>query len=221
MPKGKATEARAEEVKVHAPRFGMATFRIRGIAPYVQNKFSSRAKGELRESMEAGQTKKKGKARKPKDFKAAWKEKMHVADGGWYGIPATSLRNAMISACRTVGFKMTHAKLSVFVEADGFDADDGTPLIRITKGEPQYVEHLVRLASGATDLCPRPMWKEGWEADVRVRYDEDQFTLRDVANLLLRAGVQVGIGAGRPDSRTSAGMGWGLFTIVENGKAQR
>jgi len=58
------------------------------------------------------------------------------------------------------------------------------------------------------------MWDEGWEAQVRVRYDADQFTLEDLANLLARVGVQVGLGEGRPDSKSSAGMGWGTFMIV-------
>jgi len=37
-----------------------------------------------------------------------------------------------------------------------------------------------------------------------------------LTNLLARAGLQVGIGEGRPDSKNSAGMGWGLFQIEEN-----
>jgi hypothetical protein len=47
-----------------------------------------------------------------------------------------------------------------------------------------------------------------------VVYDADQFTLEDVSNLLARAGMQVGIGEGRPDSKMSAGMGWGTFRIA-------
>jgi hypothetical protein len=118
----------------------------------------------------------------------------------------------MISACRVVGFKMTHAKLSVFVEPDGFDADDGTPLVRIY-GEPMVHEGLVRNATGVADVRWRPMWRQ-WHAFVRVVYDADQFTLEDVSNLLARAGMQVGIGEGRPDSKMSAGMGWGTFRIA-------
>lgn len=34
-----------------------------------------------------------------------------------------------------------------------------------------------------------------------------------MVNLLSRAGLQVGIGEGRPDSKKSAGMGYGLFTV--------
>ncbi len=86
---------------------------------------------------------------------------------------------------------MSRAKLALFVLADGIDADDGTPLVRITKGEPRYAEHFVRNESGVCDLRPRPLWEAGWEASVRVRFDADQFTLLDVANLLSRAGIQV------------------------------
>jgi hypothetical protein len=53
-----------------------------------------------------------------------------------------------------------------------------------------------------------------WSADVNISYDSDQFTSTDVANLLQRVGQQVGIGEGRPDSKMSAGMGWGTFTLA-------
>jgi hypothetical protein len=112
---------------------------------------------------------------------------------------------------------MTRAKLSLFVVADGFDKLDGTPLVKITKGKPHYVEHAVRNESGVADIRPRPMWDEGWEAEVRLTWDADQFSTIDVANLLMRVGLQVGIGEGRPDSKNSAGMGWGTF-VLGNGK---
>jgi len=117
-----------------------------------------------------------------------------------------------------VGFKMTHARCSVFVVADGFDADDATPLVRITKGEPQYLELAVRLETGVCDIRPRPMWEPGWEANVRIRFDADQFSVSDVANLLLRAGAQIGVGEGRPFSKNSKGMGWGMFRLAEEGE---
>jgi hypothetical protein len=55
---------------------------------------------------------------------------------------------------------------------------------------------------------------ESWQAKVRVRFDADLFTPADVANLMLRAGLQVGIGEGRADSPNSCGMGWGHFECV-------
>jgi hypothetical protein len=56
------------------------------------------------------------------------------------------------------------------------------------------------------------MWRE-WHINLRVNYDEDQFTLTDVSNLLMRAGIQVGIGEGRHDSKSSTGLGFGSFKI--------
>jgi hypothetical protein len=112
-----------------------------------------------------------------------------------------------------VGFVMTRAKLSVFVEPDGFDRNDGTPLVRIV-GEPHIHEASVRNESGVADIRWRPMWNE-WSAVVRVTWDEDQFSATDVMNLMLRAGLQVGIGEGRPSSPNSMGLGWGRFEVVE------
>jgi hypothetical protein len=40
------------------------------------------------------------------------------------------------------------------------------------------------------------------------------FSLDDMANLLMRAGLQCGICEGRPSSQ-SGGMGWGLFEIKQ------
>ena len=74
------------------------------------------------------------------------------------------------------------------------------------------LESNVRLANGTAYINFRPMWQE-WKAKVKVRFDGDQFSIGDVANLLTRVGLQVGVGEGRPDSKTSNGMGWGLFQI--------
>lgn len=214
-----ATRSRAtvEAVAIKPPNIQMAVFRILGSAPYVQNKFSQKAREQMKATQELGSTERsKRPKREPKDFHALYEGAIHRSTEGWEGIPASSFRNAMISACRLVGFKMTLAKLSVFIFADGFDADDGTPLIKITKGQPRYVEHMVRLATGVPDVRARPMWDQGWEADVRIRFDADQFTLSDISNLLMRVGIQVGIGEGRPDSPSSAGMGWGTFELGGN-----
>jgi hypothetical protein len=199
-------------VTIQPPNLETAVLEIKGAAPYVQHKFSAKARQQMHETQAAGSTAKKGKKKEPKDFEAAYRDAMHVAPDGWCGIPASGLRMAMISACKLCGFQMTRAKLSIFVEPDGFDADDGTPLVRIV-GEPVYTELAVRLETGTTDLRVRPMWRE-WSATVRVTYDADQFTLTDVANLLQRAGRQVGIGEGRADSKRSGGMGWGHFIVM-------
>jgi len=213
MAKSKAA-AKESHVVIQPPNIRTALFTLIGTSPYVQHKFSQKAREKMRRDQEAGSQRKKGVKREPKDFRAMYEAAQHRMEDGSWGIPAPAFRNACISACRLCGFKMTLAKLSVFVLPDGYDADDATPLVRITEGEPEYLESVVRLASGTTDLHPRPMWKPGWRAEVRVEFDGDQFSIEDVANLLSRAGRQVGIGEGRPDSKSSAGLGWGLFRVA-------
>jgi hypothetical protein len=55
---------------------------------------------------------------------------------------------------------MTLAKLSLFIEADGLDVIDGTPLVRIIAGEPERTDMHVRNATGVVDIRTRPMWRE-------------------------------------------------------------
>lgn len=190
------------------PDIRVATFNLIGTAPYVQNRFA--AKAEIMARQQAGSTGKKGTTREAKDFEACYERAKHVSSEGWLGIPAGSFRAGMISACRLVGFKMTLAKLSVFVEADGYD-HDGNPLVKID-GEPEMHTAYVRNDTGVVDVRARPMFKQ-WMCTLRIRYDAHQFTDQDVANLLARVGLQVGIGEGRPDSKDSAGMGWGTFSV--------
>lgn len=201
------------QVIIAPPLFETATVRLIGTAPYVQHKFSAKAKNMIIATQMAGSQARKGKAREPKNFEEVYKAAMYVSRQGWNGIPAAAFRNAMISACRTVGFKMTLAKLSLFTEADGFDAEDGTPLVKITKGEPHPHTAPARNANGSVDIRVRPMWDDGWEATLRIRWDAAQFSATDVVNLLARVGMQIGVGEGRPDSRMSAGLGWGLFDV--------
>lgn len=203
-----------EQITIKAPAMRIAKFKLRGTAPYVQNAFPEKARELMRSKQAAGSVAKKGSKREAKDFNLCYEQAQHVSREGWNGIPASAFRAALISACRLVGFKMTLAKLSVTVIADGFDRLDGTPLVKITKGKPEYVEHAVRNATGVADIRARPMWSEGWEAEPTIRWDSDQFTAPDVANLLMRVGMQVGIGEGRNDSKNSAGMGWGSFEVL-------
>ena len=203
-----------QSVVISAPNLKVAIFKIVGTAPYVQARFSQKAMHMMAEKMMAGSTAKGKKVRSARDFDDDFEQAKHVSTEGWIGIPASAFRQAMISACRLVGFKMTLAKLSVFVEADGFDKVDGIPLIKLDGPPPKKCEMAVRNATGVADIRVRPMW-ESWGANVRIRYDADQFTVTDVSNLMHRVGMQVGIGEGRPDSKSSAGLGWGVFKLAD------
>ena len=199
---------------VTPPKFVVGQFRIVGTAPLMQCRFSAKAMAKMRATHEAGSTAKKDKKKEPRDFNADFMGARHLSKEGWDGIPASAFRNACIDVCRMVGYKMTHAKMSIFCEADGLDVVDGIPLVKLEAGEPEKTEMAVRNATGVVDIRVRPMWRE-WGAVLRIRFDSEQFTLQDVTNLLARAGQQVGIGEGRPFSKDSNGMGFGLFVVEE------
>lgn len=205
-------EAPTQHVVITAPRMMVAEFTCTSTAPLCINRFSDKAQREMQATQAAGSQAKSKKTRDAKDFDALYKAATYQC-GTWYGIHAAALRLGMIDACRLVGFKMTLGKMAVRVLHDGLDDLDGTPLVRI-HGEPptKDVRH-VRNATGVIDLRARPLWRE-WSLKPRIEYDADQFSLVDVTNLMARVGKQIGVGEGRPYSRQSAGLGFGLFDVT-------
>lgn len=200
------------QVTIAAPNLKEATFHVVGTAPMVVHRFSHKTKTAMLEKMKAGSTAGKGKKREALNLDDSYNEARYISKEGWDGFNASAVRNSLISACRLVGFKMTLAKLSLFVVNDGWDAKEPEiPLVRII-GKPRRLESRANVETGQAYITIRPCY-DSWEAKVRIRYDADQFTLQDVANLLARVGTQVGWCEGRPDSKNSAGMGWGTFTI--------
>ena len=201
-----------ELVTIAAPKFERAHFEIVGTAPLVMAAFSEKARQTMRAKHEAGSTAKSKKEREARDFAADCEAALHRLEDGSIGFPASAWRAAMIDACRLVNYKMTMAKMSVFVEADGLDIVSGQPLVRIVGEYEQHVA-ATRNQTGVTDLRSRPMFRR-WSAALRVRWDGDQFRIGDISSLLSRAGMQIGIGEGRPFSRESYGLGWGTFEVV-------
>jgi hypothetical protein len=201
-------------VVISAPNFQSVDVLLQGTAPLVVERFSKKA--ELMAKMAEGKSAGSKKVRDARDYDKEAEAARYRSEENWEGMNAAAFRAGMISACRLVGFKMTLAKLSTFVVADGFDLQDGIPLIRIYGTSETYTAH-TRNATGVVDVRSRPMYRE-WAARLRIRFDSDQFTAQDVYNLVSRVGLQVGIGAGRPDSKASAGCGFGTFEIVPNDK---
>ena len=202
-----------KEVMIKAPKFQHAVFEIRGVAPLVIHRFSAKTKNEMKLKMETGKAAGNRKNREAKDTNDLFNEARYTSKDGWDGFHAAALRNALISACRLVGFKMTLAKLSIFVVADGWDAiEPQIPLVRIY-GNPVKQEDMARVETGQPYVTVRAAYHD-WSAKLQIRWDSDQFTLADVSNLLMRVGMQVGLCEGRPDSKNSSGMGWGLFELV-------
>jgi len=209
------TNTNTKTVAIKPPNFGTAVFGIRGTAPLVIHRFSAKTKEQMKQKMEEGKSASSKRVREPKSTDDTFMEARYIAKDGWDGFNAASVRNALISACRLVGFKMTLAKMSLFVEADGWDAKEPqVPLIRIL-GKPTKQEDMARVETGQPYVTVRAAYFD-WKAKVKIKWDQDQFSLADVTNLLSRVGMQVGLGEGRPDSKNSTGMGWGTFELEQS-----
>lgn len=205
--------ATKQTVAISAPNFGHAEFEIVGTSPLVIHRFSAKTKQQMKEKMETGKAASSRKNREAKATDDLYHEARYISTEGWDGFHAGAMRNALISACRLVNFKMTLAKMSVFVEADGRDKlEPQIPLIRIY-GDPVKQEDMARVETGQPYVTVRAAYHE-WRAKIRLVWDQDQYTIANVTNLLARVGMQVGIGEGRNDSKNSAGMGWGSFKIA-------
>lgn len=179
-------------------------------------RFSEEARRSIIESQIEGSAGKTKRVKKKVDPEQLFKASRYYSSKGWEGFHAAAIRNGMISACRLVDLKMTIAKMCIFTTEDGFDKfEPQIPIIRI-QGDAVMQQDAVRNRNTMQySIATRAAYHD-WEADVKLRWDADRFTLNDVSNLLARVGLQVGIGVGRPDSKDSAGMGWGLFKIAQS-----
>jgi hypothetical protein len=207
----KKQETQIEEmIVISPPKIHTIVFKIKGTAPLMTHRFSK--KMEMMQAQIEGKQSSKKKVHKEKNPEQDMNDASYIHEKGWFGVPASSFRAGLISACRLANFKMTIAKLSLFIIADGHDKVDGVPIIKIN-GKREMSIMTVRNATGVADVRVRPIWKE-WEMSIKVNYDRTQFSETDVYNLFMRVGMQVGIGEGRPDSKQSAGLGYGTFEIV-------
>lgn len=209
-------KTKEQNIVISSPDFGVLELIIAGTAPLVIERFSKKA--ELMAKMQEGQQAKSKKVRTARDYEKDAEESRYRHPDGWEGMNAAAFRAGMISACRLVGFKMTLAKLSVFIEADGFDNADGLPIVRIYGDSVTFTAH-TRNATGVVDVRSRPQYRD-WASRLRIKFDQTQFSATDVINLISRVGLQVGVGAGRPDSKASAGCGWGTFRVVGGDEEQ-
>ena len=203
-----------EVLRVTPPRFAVMQVTVKNItgSPLVINAFTKQKEGDMVKSQEEGQSNSRNKKnRPPKDFDAVYEHSRYFdLNEGWDGANADTFRNALISAMTLVNFKMTQGRKSVFIIPEGL-SEEGINLVRI-HGEPRKFKRYVKLPSGKTDIAIRPRWDQ-WSVSLKIKFDLDQFKVTDIVNLLNRAGLQCGVGAGRPGSKLSAGCGWGMFEI--------
>src|SRR5690348_3355511 len=85
-----------EAINIPPPQIDTIQTRIIGTAPYMQARFSEKARNMMREKHEAGSVSRKGKIREARSFEDDYKGAFHRSAKGWAGIPAAAFRSACI-----------------------------------------------------------------------------------------------------------------------------
>ena len=66
-------------------------------------------------------------------------------------------------------------------------------------------------------MCATPRYDD-WACELEIEFDADRVSDKDVANLLARAGVHVGLCEMRPQGPNSYGGDFGTFRVVSSKK---
>jgi hypothetical protein len=135
----------------------------------------------------------------PKDPQACIDACFYFTADGHYGFPAAAFKHAAVGACRFVDAKMTEARGMFFVTGDP-DVD----MIQIYGADPVPREDMVRLQGKTADIRFRPMFTE-WACPLDLEYDASVTSPEQLANLINRAGMGVGVGEWRPEKNGDFG----------------
>jgi hypothetical protein len=198
-------------ITITRPKFEYVRLRLEGLSPLMQHKFSEKSRRAIEEKQTSQDSVRK--TREPKDYEAEFHAARYISRDGWDGVPCRQIRASMIRACANIdGLDMTRAKSAFFVEADGKDNLDGTPLLKIEGPEPIHDTRPVAIVN-TFDLRNRPLYPE-WALTVTIRFDADLCSETDVANLLARAGLTIGIGELRPFGKKGFGGDYGMWDVT-------
>lgn len=198
-----------------------ASITVAGISPLIVNKFSEKAKEQMR-------SKQQGRAmaaRERKDPDEHFRQSLYVVPGredwddgtpGKYYFPGGSFKQCACAAPRFLkgsGITLTAARGMFFVEKDPSvewpSGEMGGPLLDF--GSLSMREDPVRNATGVADLRYRGQFDD-WGATVIVSYNERVVNLEQIVNLFSYGGYHVGIGEWRPGS--GSGGEYGRFQVI-------
>jgi len=206
MAKKKATKkvAKSKEEKVvgiPAPDIRLAKVTLEGVSPLLVNNFDEKSRQQLEDDYQ-----KKAKVKKvPLTPQEQFTRSLYPVPGkkGTYGIPASGIKKAAVSACRfSDGVKMTQTMGAFHVIGD----IDG--LIPIKGPKPEIDQRLVRVGNfGNKKPATRYRGRfDKWEVSFAIRYNAGVLSAEQLLNLYETAGFSVGLCEYRPEKGGNMGM---------------
>lgn len=202
------------KIQVEMPPMARLTVLIEGISPLVVHRFSDKAAKAIKDKHTGGKKVRSLEARIPKD---EYEEAFHYLVNGKPGFPASGLKGCIKTACADVdGIAMTQAKRLLWVPGQDAKTAGSGLLLEIKKTKPRMREDMVRQPPRTGTFVPRwrPEFPVGWQIEVPIVIKDTNVLSPDsVVNLLARAGMQVGLGEGRPEK--DGAMDFGMFRVAK------
>ena len=202
----KAPQMMETEINVQPLRQGVVKLRLIGTTPLYQNRMAAKSKQQL---LVGGQKKSKADRasikHSPEDEYRDSAEKL--ADGPTaLGLNVIAVKAAMCTAAlETPGLTKTSAQRLLFMPGS-FAPLYGTPQLKMDVVRSADINRTPDVRS----RCFLPIWG----AEIEVRYVVPQFSMNSVVNLLINAGILIGVG----DFRQEKGKGsFGSFRVLGEG----
>lgn len=192
--------AQATAIEIQPVAIQILPLTIEGDTPLLCHKFSITARKAILDKQMG-----KKVQRAPKDPEQDFLEAIYQAKAGWYGFPASGIKESCVGACRFVdGLAMTEARGAFFIKARGLDKESGQQLV-LLNGDPEMHEAMVRLGGRTADVRFRAQFFP-WSIKFDVRYNPNVITDEAIVNLIQLAGFHQGLGDWRPEKSGTFGM---------------
>lgn len=200
---GRKAKVAAEEKTIKIPPISLKVVKItlQGETPLLVNRFDEKSRQQIEDSYR-GTAKNKTQ---PRTAEEEFEASLYRVPGkkNVFGVPASGIKNAAVSACRFVeGISMTVAKGAFHV------IGDIGGLIPIEGSDPVIDERIVRVGTfgNKKPATRRRARFDKWSLTFAVKFNEGVITTEQLLNLFENAGFSVGLCEFRPEKSGNLGM---------------